>query len=62
MSYLLNIPVKSVMYKAAGSFLAFGQNLGFDPRPVRVGFVVDGVAVGHDFLRVLQFMRTFYKH
>jgi len=26
---------------------------GFNPRPVRVGFVVDNMALGHDFIRIL---------
>jgi hypothetical protein len=31
------------------------QRPGFDPRPVRVGFVVDIVALGQFFLRVFHF-------
>jgi len=29
-----------------------------EPRPVYVGFVVDGLTLGQDFLRVLRYSRT----
>jgi hypothetical protein len=40
------------MARVADLFL---QRLFFEPRSVNVGFVVDDVALGHDFLQVLQF-------
>jgi branched-subunit amino acid transport protein len=34
------------------------QRTGFDPRPVHVRFVVDKVALGQTFLRVLRFIHV----
>ena len=36
----------------------FRQRPGFDPRPVHVRFVVDKVALGQAFLRVLRFIHV----